>query len=115
MKATGINIWAPIDGSRDGGSNRLKGLADYYDTARQLSDKSFLVMPNEEMTTGRPDLGGHNDLIISKPLFWTTERAAGQPFVEDHPTYGRVYHMGSPGPFPRRQLSRGRLPLGDGD
>jgi hypothetical protein len=95
IKAAGINIFAPIDGSRDGGSNRLKGLADYYDTARQLSDKNFLVMPNEEMTTGRPALGGHNDLLISKPVFWTTERAAGQPLVETDPTYGKVYHVGS--------------------
>ncbi|MBI3263756.1 MAG: hypothetical protein HYZ58_11485 [Acidobacteria bacterium] len=95
VKAAGINIYAPIDGSRDGGSNRLQGLADYYEMARQLSDKNFLVMPNEEMTTGHPDLGGHNDLLISKPVFWTTTRTEGQPFVEESSTYGKVYHVGS--------------------
>ncbi len=97
MKAAGVNIFAPIDGSGGGprgAADRLKNQAEYYEAARRHSDKNFLVMPNEEVFTGI--LGGHVDLLLPKPVFWTNERAAGQPFVEDHPTYGKVYHVGSP-------------------
>jgi hypothetical protein len=41
------------------------------------------------------NLGGHNDFLVSKPTYWTLGRASGQPFVEQHPTYGKVYHVGS--------------------
>ncbi|MBI2186866.1 MAG: hypothetical protein HYU37_07035 [Acidobacteria bacterium] len=98
VKAAGVNIFAPIDGSGLGfgqpREDRLKTLADYYEAARRHSDSNFLIMPNEEGAAG--GLGGHNDLLISHPVFWTTGRTAGQPLVEDHPTYGRVYHVGSP-------------------
>jgi hypothetical protein len=98
VKSAGINIFAPIDGSGLGfGSpreDRLKTLADYYDAARRHSDKNFLIMPNEEGAAG--GLGGHNDLLISKPLYWLQTRKEGQPLVADHPTYGKVYNIGSP-------------------
>ena len=96
IRATGINIFAPIDGGGGGGrgGDPLKGRADYYEIARRHSDKNFLIMPNEEVFTGI--LGGHIDLIESKPLFWLSERKAGQPLVDAHPTYGNVYHVGSP-------------------
>jgi hypothetical protein len=29
-------------------------------------------------------------------VYWTQTRAAGQPFVENNPKYGKVYHVGSP-------------------
>jgi hypothetical protein len=100
MKAAGVNIFAPIDGGRAGGpgsapsdDDRFKGQAEYYEAARRHSDKDFLVMPNEEVFTG--DLGGHNDVLYSKPAYWTLQRKAGQPFVEQHPTYGKVYHVGN--------------------
>jgi hypothetical protein len=97
VRAAGVNIFAPIDGSGLGfgapREDRLKTLADYYEAARRHSDRNFLIMPNEEGAAG--GLGGHNDLLISHPLFWTG-RTEGQPFVEDHPTYGKVYHVGSP-------------------
>ncbi|MBI1872826.1 MAG: hypothetical protein HYS05_02920 [Acidobacteria bacterium] len=105
IKAAGINIFAPTDvpiftkfvsGKPEWqfarGADRLKLQADYYEAARRHSDKNFLIMPDEEVFAG--NLGGHNDLLLSKPLFWTQERATGQPFVEEHPTYGRVYHVG---------------------
>jgi hypothetical protein len=98
VKAAGVNIFAPIDGSGLGfgmpREDRLKTLADYYEAARRHSDKQFLMMPNEEGAAG--GLGGHNDLLISHPLFWLQGRAAGEPLVEDHPTYGKVYRVGSP-------------------
>ncbi len=98
MKSAGVNIFAPIDGSRLGfglpQQDRLKTLAEYYDVARRHSDKNFLIMPNEE--GGAAGLGGHNDILLSKPVFWLPTRAAGQPFMTDHPTYGKVYNVGGP-------------------
>jgi hypothetical protein len=100
MKAAGVNIFAPIDGGRSAGlgttpsdDDRFKAQAEYYEAARRHSDKDFLVMPNEEVFTG--DLGGHNDVLFSKPSYWTLQRKPGQPFVEQHPVYGKVYHVGS--------------------
>ena len=54
-------------------------------------------MPNEEITGGPMGgyLGGHNDLMLSKPVYRPDPRAAGQPLVKQHPTYGKVYHLGS--------------------
>jgi hypothetical protein len=78
--------------------DRLQALADYYQVARLHSDKNFLIMPNEEIFGGPPTegFGGHHDLLVSHPVYWTQTRAAGQAFVEEHPTYGKVYHVGSP-------------------
>jgi hypothetical protein len=97
VKAAGINIFAPIDGGGLGFGNaagdRLANMADYYEVARRHSDKNFLIMPNEE--GGAAGLGGHNDLLISHPLFWVQSRPAGKPLVEQHPKYGKVYNIGS--------------------
>ena len=91
LRATGINIVSPTD--RPSGENRLEILADYYETARRHSDTNFLIMPNEEVSQL---LGGHWDLLLSKPLYWTRDRKPGQPLVETHPKYGQVYRVGSP-------------------
>ena len=98
IKAAGINIFAPIDGSGLGfgmsNDDPLKTLADYYQVARLHSDKDFLIMPNDENTG--VNLGGHHDLLLSKPVFWLPKRGEGQPLVEMHPQYGKVYNLGSP-------------------
>jgi hypothetical protein len=91
LKAAGITIVSPTD--RPGGETRLSILADYYEAARRHSDSNFLIMPNEEVSQL---LGGHWDILLSKPLFWTRDRKPGQPLVEQDPTYGRVYRVGSP-------------------
>ena len=106
IKAAGVNVFAPIDGGGvgmvvPGGTaprSRLDALADYYQVARLHSDKNFTVMPNEEIFGGPPTegFGGHHDLLISHPVYWTQTRAAGQPLVENTPKYGKVYHVGSP-------------------
>ncbi len=103
MKAIGVNIYGVIDGVRgpgrkDQGELFLNDLAEYYEAARRQSDKDFLVMPNDENSTGgrRPFLGGHYDLLLSKPLFWRPARQPGQPLTESHPTYGTVYNLGTP-------------------
>jgi hypothetical protein len=91
LRAAGINIVAPTD--RPAGANRLEILADYYEVARRHSDENFLIMPNEEVSQL---LGGHWDLLLSKPIFWTRDRKPGQPLVETDPTFGKVYRVGSP-------------------
>jgi len=106
MKSAGVTVFAPIDGGGVGmvvpggapARDRLETLADYYQVARLHSDKNFLVMPNEEIFGGpptEPAFGGHHDLLISHPVFWIPARSQGQPLVEDHPKYGKVYHIGS--------------------
>ena len=50
-------------------------------------------MPGEEPNA---HFGGHYTMIFPRPVYWTTVRGDGQPFVEEHPEYGRVYHTGSP-------------------
>ncbi len=86
---------APASGTPAGGGrgDRLKNLAEYYEAARRHSDRNFLILPDEENTAG--NLGGHTDFVLSHPVYWTPTRTAGQQFVEDHPTYGKVYHVGS--------------------
>ena len=103
MKAIGVNIYGVIDGVRgpgrkDQGELFLNDLAEYYEAARRQSDKDFLVMPNDENSTGgrRPFLGGHYDLLLSKPIFWRPARRPDQPLTESHPTYGTVYNLGTP-------------------
>ena len=91
LKATGVNIISPTDWIRV--PERLEILADYWEGARRHSDTNFLIMPNEEQIEL---LGGHWDILFSHQVFWTYDRAPGQPFVEEHPTYGTLYHVGSP-------------------
>jgi hypothetical protein len=73
-----------------------RNLALYYETARRQSSGNFVVMPNAELLRGEVarDLGGHSDLLFSHPVYWTQGRAPGQRLVEDHATYGHVYHVG---------------------
>ena len=93
IKGAGINIFGPVDGGRLRG-DRLAGQFDYYEIARRNSDKNFLFMPNEESSAGNID--GHEDVLVPRPVFWDYNRPAGTPFVEPHPKYGKVYHVGGP-------------------
>jgi hypothetical protein len=103
MKKIGVDIYGVIDGSRgpgrhDKGELFLNDLAEYYEAAKSQSNADFLVMPNDENSTGGrpPFLGGHYDIIPSKPIFWRPERRPGQALSEKHPKYGTVYNLGSP-------------------
>ena len=103
MKGVGVDIYSIIDGARGPGRKDtaelyLADLADYYEAARRQSDKNFLVMPNDENSTGgrRPFLGGHYDLLLPKPVFWRPARQPDQPLAEPHPKYGTVYNLGTP-------------------
>lgn len=116
LKAVGLNIIAPVDavqmtlfneaGDPMPDPNAPDALKRRQETnARRLtitkwaiagskahSDDSFLILPAQEIFRG--PLGGHTDLIFSKPVFWD-ERLPGQPAEETHPEYGKVYHVGS--------------------
>jgi hypothetical protein len=96
----------PSEGEEEGGGSAAKGkasadpfqaMANYYETARLQSTPDFVVMPNSEMMRGDVSraLGGHSDVLVSHPTFWSQGRAAGQPLVESDPKHGKIYHLGN--------------------
>ncbi len=96
LKAVGINIFGVIDGVRGeaDGEKYLEAQAEYDEAARRQSDTTFVVMPNKENTG--IEIGGHHDLMVSKPVYYLLKRAPGQPLVTQHPKYGKVYNLGGP-------------------
>jgi hypothetical protein len=93
----GINIAIMSDFHGDGhpkdpGPLRLRDLEAYAEGCRRHSDREFLILPGEEPNL---HLGGHYAVLFPKPLYWTQVRQAGQALVEEHPQYGKVYHIGS--------------------
>ncbi len=78
----------------DPGPKRFMEQKLYFEGARKLSDKNFLVIPAEEANAYIP---GHWYLMMPKPVYFShaTPRPAGQSFEEDDPIYGHVYHLGS--------------------
>jgi hypothetical protein len=98
FRALGVNIAMMSDFHSDGhpkdpGPLRLKEQEVYFEGCRRHSDRDFLIMPGEE-----PDahFGGHYTTVFPRPVYWTHVRQAGQPLVENHPQYGKVYHVGAP-------------------
>ncbi len=79
---------------RDPGPKRLVEQKVYFEGAQRVSDKNFLVIPAEEVNSF---LGGHWYLMMPKPAYFTHSgpRPASQPFEENIPGYGQVYHLGS--------------------
>src|SRR5438874_8261609 len=97
MRALGLNVVGLSDfhfelHANDAGALRLADQKDYVEASRRASDKDFLVVPWEEPSAF---FGGHYHIIWPKDVYWTKVRQAGQPFVEDVPGYGKVYHTGS--------------------
>jgi hypothetical protein len=95
FRALGINIVNLADfhsdsHPKDPGPIRFEEQKVYFDGLRRFSDRNFLMIPGEE-----PDntLGGHYITILPHPVFWSQTRAAGHQFMEDDPTYGKVYHV----------------------
>ncbi|MFZ0590296.1 MAG: hypothetical protein WAM39_07430 [Bryobacteraceae bacterium] len=78
----------------DPGPKRFAEEKIYFEGSRRMSDKDFLVIPAEEPNAY---LGGHWYLMTPKPVYFShaTPRPAGQQFIEEDPTYGQVYHLGS--------------------
>src|SRR5579885_2746300 len=96
MRALGVNIAHIFDFHGDGhphdpGPIRLKELETYFEGCRRHSDFEFLILPGEEANAY---LGGHYNILFPRPVYWTMGRGRGQPLVEEHPRYGKVYHAG---------------------
>lgn len=97
MKALGLNIVGLSDfhgdlHASDPGPLRFKDQKDYREATRRASDADFLVTPWEEPSAY---FGGHYNIMFPKHVYWSKVRQPGQPFVEEDPAYGRVYHTGS--------------------
>src|SRR5699024_1697064 len=52
----------------------------------------FLLLPGEEPNHF---FGGHWISLFPEPVYWVMSRDEGEPFVEQHPKYGKVYRIGS--------------------
>jgi hypothetical protein len=72
-------------------SLRLEELKSLFEQCKRLSDTNFLLLPGEEPNEF---FGGHWLDIFSKPVYWVMSRNKEQPFVENRPGYGKVYHIG---------------------
>jgi hypothetical protein len=112
FRGLGVNILYLADFHDDShpsdpGPLRFAEQKVYFEGSQRVSDKDFLVIPAEE-----PDayIGGHWYLMTPKPVYYThtvgphepkagpstgNSRPEGQPFEEDLPEYGHVYHLGS--------------------
>ena len=106
FKSMGINIvhLAEFHGDgnpRDPGPKRLSQLKAMFDTCRKHSSDRFLLLPGEEANAhlNHPppskQKAGHWLYLFPKPVYLTLVRKKGQPFMEEIPPYGRVYHTGS--------------------
>lgn len=87
---------------QDPGRVRLEELRAMFDECRRLSDQDILFLPGEEANVhlGKALAGpgmhpGHWLYLFPKPVFWTMQRAAGQPFHDNDPEFGPVYHVGN--------------------
>ena len=98
FRGLGINIAILADFHSDSHPNdpgpvRFAEQKVYFDGCRRFSDRGFLLIPGEE-----PDanLGGHYITLMPHPVYWSHVRKDGQQFIENDPTYGKVYHAGNP-------------------
>ena len=77
---------------RHNAEDSLRLLKAMHDECARLSNENFLLLPGEEPNV---HLGGHWISFFPRPVMWVLKRAANKPFIQDHPEYGRVYHLGS--------------------
>ena len=63
-----------------------------HDECARLSDDRLLLLPGEEPNV---HLGGHWISFFPRPVMWALNRPKDKPFMEEHPEFGRVYHVGS--------------------
>ena len=85
---------------QDPGPVRLPEMEAMFAECKRLSDGEILFLPGEEanigLGTARPGKeAGHWLYLFPKPVYWTMKRASGQPFVENQPPLGRIYHVGN--------------------
>jgi hypothetical protein len=94
IRDLGVNIVMIDDFHGDGhpedtGRLRMEDLRNYYEACRRHSDRDFLILPGEEANIY---LGGHYNLLFSKPVYWTHGRAPGAGFIEQNAQSGTIYH-----------------------
>src|SRR5690606_9279437 len=77
---------------RDPGPRRLPEFKMMFEESARLSSGDFLMLPGEEPNS---HFGGHWMNLFPKPVYWIMSREEGQPFVEEHPEYGKVYRVGN--------------------
>ncbi len=97
MRELGVNIMHQgefhLSGNpRDPGPRRLEQLQMMHDEFEALSDGNFLMLPGEEPNV---HFGGHWMIFFPEPVYWHMNRGENQPFVEEHPEYGKVYRVGN--------------------
>jgi hypothetical protein len=98
MKALGLNIIGLSDfhgdmHPNDPGPLRFQDQKNYFEATRRASDTDFLVTPWEEPSAF---FGGHYNIMFPKRnVYWSKVRQPNQPFTENDPVYGKVYHTGS--------------------
>ena len=87
---------------KDPGPLRLPEMQAMFEECQRWSDDKLLLIPGEEINdflglkiTGKHP--GHWMSLFPRPVYWTQTRAPDQPFVENHPQYGKVYHVGDRG------------------
>ena len=71
---------------------RLAELKVMHDEFARLSNDEFLLIPGEEPNV---HLNSHWLSLFPKPVYWVLNQNQGQPFAQDMPGYGTVYHVGS--------------------
>ncbi len=84
---------------KDPGPLRLPEMEAMFAECRRLSDDRLLLIPGEEVNDflGIREPGkhpGHWMSLFPRPVYWTQQRPAGQPFADSHPHYGTVYRVG---------------------
>jgi hypothetical protein len=86
---------------RDPGPIRLPEMEAMFAECRRLSDSELLLLPGEEanahLGTGPGKQPGHWLYLFPRPVYWTMTRRPGEPFVEEVPRLGTVYHTGNEG------------------
>ncbi len=84
----------------DPGPIRLAEMAAMFEECKRLSDDRLTFLPGEEanvhLRVDRKEANaGHWLYLFNQPVFWTMKRGPNQPFEEDDPKYGKVYHVGN--------------------
>ncbi len=77
---------------RLGTEERLSQLQVMHEEFARLSDENFLLIPGEEPNV---HLGSHWLSLFPKPVNWVLNRNEDQPFIQERPGLGTVYHVGS--------------------
>ncbi|SEN13266.1 hypothetical protein SAMN04488505_108160 [Chitinophaga rupis] len=71
---------------------RLPQLKALFELCEKQSDSKFLLLPGEEPNEF---FGGHWLDLFPRPVYWVMSRKPDQPYVEEKPGYGKVYHIGN--------------------